>query len=149
MSAPAPAPDTADTVRTGGCRCGAVRFRAAGKPLWIAHCHCTDCRKQISAGMATWLGYKAGQVTWERGAPKTYASSPGVARGFCGTCGTPLSYEGGRWAGETHLLAGALDDPASIRPRAHVFVGDGMPWIVLNDGLRRFAKTGEDGPPLP
>ena len=55
-----------DQTRTGGCRCGAVRYRAVGKPKWVAHCHCKDCRKQTSAGYATWLGYETTAVTWAK-----------------------------------------------------------------------------------
>ncbi|MCW5773984.1 MAG: GFA family protein [Rhodospirillaceae bacterium] len=135
-------------VRTGGCRCGAVRYRATGKPRWVAHCHCVDCRKQTSAGYATWLGYETSQVLWEKGAPKLYASSPGVARGFCGDCGTPLSYAGARWPDEIHLLAGTLDEPASIAPRAHVYVSDAVPWVHIPPGDKRFAKTSKEGGPL-
>lgn len=138
----------ADQVRTGGCRCGAARYRAAGKPKWVAHCHCKDCRKQTSAGYATWLGYETAAVTWEKGAPKQYASSPGVERGFCANCGTPLCFAGERWAGEIHILAGTLDDPASIAPRAHTFVIDAVPWAHIAPGDKRFWQTPKEGGPM-
>jgi len=134
--------------RTGGCRCGAVRYRASGKPKWVAHCHCSDCRKQTGAGYATWLGYEAAAVKWEKGAPKQYASSPGVERGFCGTCGTPISFAGQRWAGEVHLLAGTLDDPKSIAPRAHTFLIDAVPWAHVAPGDKRFWQTPKEGGPM-
>ena len=138
----------AEQIRAGGCRCGAVRYRATGKPRWVAHCHCSDCRKQTSAGYATWLGYEAGAVKWEKGAPKQYASSPGVERGFCATCGTPLSFTGQRWADEIHILAGTLDDPKSISPRAHTYMIDALPWIHVDPADKRFRQTPKEGGPL-
>src|SRR5262249_22580964 len=130
-----------DVIRSGGCRCGAVRYAAAGKPKWVAHCHCSDCRKQTGAGYATWLGYLTPAVERAEGAPKQYASSPGVERGFCSTCGTPLCFAGARWPGEIHTLAGTLDDPASIAPRAHTYVCDQVPWSHIAPGEKRFLKT--------
>ena len=141
---------TADTpYREGGCRCGAVRFRAAGKPLWVAHCHCNECRKATGSAFASYAGYRSSDVKWTAGPPKTHETSPGVHRGFCGTCGSPMSFEGGRWPDEIHLFLGAFDDPAAFEPRAHVYVAEAMPWAKLADGLKRFARTSKDGPPLP
>jgi hypothetical protein len=142
-------PAATSDVRTGGCRCGAVRFRVAGNPIWVAHCHCKDCRRSTGAPFVTWSGFAPAAFRWEGVAPQDYASSPGVVRSFCPRCGTPLAFSGARWPNEIHLLVGTFDDPASLEPRGHVYVQDQMPWIKLADGLKRFAKTGKDGPPLP
>ena len=138
-----------EQVRTGGCRCGAVRYRAEGKPRWVAHCHCADCRKQTSAGYATWLGYEKSTVAWSKGAPKPFESSPGTHRGFCAHCGTPLFFTSPRWADEIHILAGTLDDPQSIAPRAHTYLIDAVPWAHIAPGDKRFLKTPKEGGPLP
>ena len=37
---------------TGGCRCGAVRYRIEAEPLFTRHCWCRDCQ-YISAGAGT------------------------------------------------------------------------------------------------
>ncbi|MGE0736929.1 MAG: GFA family protein [Alphaproteobacteria bacterium] len=137
------------TVRTGGCRCGAARYRATGKPVWVAHCHCVDCRKSSGAAFVTWAGWKRDAFGWDKDTAQKYQSSPGVERRFCGTCGTPLTYYGFRWADEMHVQVATLDDPESLPPRAHVNVAQQLSWIHLGDGLKRFAKTGADGAPLP
>lgn len=139
-------PETA-SVR-GGCACGAVRFSYTGRPKWVAYCHCASCRRATAAPAAAWIGLETNQYTLEAGTPATYGSSPGVSRGFCGTCGTPLSYAGTRWPTEIHLLAGALDDPAGIAPRGHVHVDDQLPWFEVLDTLPRFAGVGGEAPPL-
>ncbi len=137
-----------DVLLGGGCLCGAVRFTAAGQPLWVAHCHCTSCRKATAAALATYAGYQRERVTFTEGRPAHYQSSPGVIRRFCKRCGTPLSYEGARWPGELHLFLCTFDDPTALSPGAHVFVEEQLAWLHLDDGLPRYAKSSGEGPPL-
>ena len=40
----------------GGCLCGAVRYSIGLPPLWVAHCHCSMCRRAQGAGFVTWVG---------------------------------------------------------------------------------------------
>ncbi len=138
-----------DATRSGGCRCGAVRFRAEGEPLWVAHCHCADCRRATSSAMATYAGYPRERFTFTQGEPGRYDSSPRVSRRFCGTCGTPLTYEGARWAGEIHVFVCAFDVPGVFQPTAHVYTERQLPWLHVDDGLPRFARTSAEGKPLP
>ncbi len=125
----------------GGCHCGAVRFRVEGKPLWVVHCHCDDCRNTSAAPVSTFVGVRDTDFTVTKGERRAYASSPGVARSFCAACGTPLTYEGARFPGEVHILIGALDEPARFTPRAHVHTVDQLPWLKMDDGLKRFTHS--------
>ena len=127
--------------RTGGCLCGAVRYRARGAPAWVAHCHCSSCRHTTGAAFATYAGFTSASFDWVKGKPKTFASSPGVTRSFCADCGTPLIYEGARWPGEKHVLVGTLDRPQDLAPLAHVYMSEALPWVHLADNLPRFATT--------
>jgi hypothetical protein len=68
-------------------------------------------------------------VEWTRGAPKYFASSNKVRRGFCGACGTPLTYE---YDGGIELAIGALDHPARAAPVIQVNPADKLPFV---DGL--------------
>lgn len=138
-----------DETHEGGCLCGALRFEAHGKPLWIAHCHCRSCRRNTGSAFATFVGYRQEQVRIVEGTRQTYVSSPGVARSFCGTCGTPLSYAAERYPGEIHLYVSTLDRPEVFEPGAHVHVGEQLPWLHLDDGLPRFQTTGYASKPLP
>ena len=115
-------------VHEGGCLCGAVRFRATGAPKFISNCHCRSCRKATGAAYSTWVGFDAQRAEWVKGAPRFHASSPGVERGYCEACGTPLSYASDRWAGELHFLVGVFDNPEGLAPRKDVFVEDALTW---------------------
>lgn len=79
---------------TGGCQCGAVRFRAA-RLMDNAHiCHCRMCQKAVGNFFAALVGVPDEALTWTRGAPATFRSSDVAERGFCRDCGTPLFYHG-------------------------------------------------------
>jgi len=132
-----------ETAMTGGCMCGAVRFTAAGDPNWVAHCHCTDCRRATGAAFSTYAGFPKTKVRFDAETPPGRPSSSGVMRRFCPQCGTPISYEGERWADEIHLFIGTLDDPAQLEPTAHVYTSEQLPWVQLADGLPKFSKTSD------
>jgi hypothetical protein len=68
-------------------------------------------------------------VEWTRGSPKHFASSNKVRRGFCGECGTRLSYE---YDGGIELAIGAFDNPALVAPVIQNNPADKLPFV---DGL--------------
>ncbi len=88
--------------------------------------------------MATFVGYKKDQLTYTRGERKFYESSPGVQRGFCTDCGTPMTYEADRCPDEVHLTISTLDNPGANRPQVHVFFAERIPWVELEDDLPRY-----------
>jgi hypothetical protein len=77
----------------GRCRCGAISFSAPAESKWVAHCHCSDCRKASGAPFTTYAGYDKADVVFAGAQPVTYRSSPRAARHFCGACGSPIAYE--------------------------------------------------------
>jgi hypothetical protein len=58
--------------------------------------------------------FPAHQVHWSK-SPAIFASSNLVERGFCGDCGTPLSYRQVNGP-NISLTINSLDDPESVRP---------------------------------
>lgn len=131
----------------GSCLCGAVRFRVALPPKWVAHCHCSQCRRAHGAPFVTWAGFPSARFSLEPGAtpPSWYASSPGARRAFCPRCGSPMFFESARWPGETHVARALIDDPLGMEPGAHVFYESHVPWLQVNDDLPK--KLSQDGPP--
>lgn len=121
-----------DPVRTGGCRCGATRFEARGAPRFVGNCHCEDCRRATGAPFSTYAGYKSENVRWSGAPRRIYESSSGVFRGFCGNCGAPLSYQGQKWSGETHLFLGTFDDPRALTPTGEAFAEERLPWARID-----------------
>jgi hypothetical protein len=123
------------TTRTGRCLCGAVRYRFSGAMLWQAHCHCESCRRNTSAPLTTFFAVPKHDFAFEGDEPGTYASSPGVRRRFCRTCGTPMSYEYSGKPDEIHLYAANLDESGDIAPERHDFWNERVPWLSVTDDL--------------
>ena len=134
----------------GGCLCGAVRWRAAGKLDPVTHCHCAMCRKAHAAPFASYTGVAAERFEWLAGEGEVvrYESSPGSVRTFCGLCGsvTPYSFGEGRMG----IPAGSVDAGArEIEVSAHIFVASRASWHRIgDDGLPRYDTwpPGETGP---
>lgn len=120
---------------TGRCLCGAVRYVCDAPPLWQAHCHCESCRRATASPFTSYFGVADGFWRWNAAAPATYASSPGVWRDFCATCGTQMAFRANRYPGEIHLFAATMDDPTTYAPTVHVHAGERLPWVHLADGL--------------
>lgn len=121
------------TIWTGGCQCGAVRFRIEGELGRASICHCRMCQKAFGSFFGPYVSARAEQVAWTRGAPKYFQSSNKVRRGFCGECGTQLTFEGGpAWF---DLAIGAFDAAARIAPALQIGLEAKMPWFGALDGL--------------
>lgn len=115
----------------GRCLCGDIRFAADGLPKWTSYCHCQSCRRHTGAPVSAYAGFEASKVRFSGGALAYFESPPGVRRGFCGRCGSTLTYEGDRWPGEIHLHVGAFDEPAALAPTNHAFPDERLPWLKL------------------
>lgn len=126
--------------QSGGCLCGALRYRLAVPPKWTALCHCKSCRRSASAPLVAWMGFAPDQVDWT-GQRSFYRSSAKAIRGFCPTCGSQISFESTAWPGEVHLYAASLDDPTVYVPQLHCHTAETLPWLHLGDSLPRFPGT--------
>jgi hypothetical protein len=122
---------------TGGCLCGAVRYEIAGAPGRILHCHCSMCRKAAGAVMLTFVSCGADQLIYTKGAPATHRSSEIASRGFCGDCGSPLTFAFDAHPERISVTAGTLDDPNAVAPSLHVHDADRIGWLHIDDGLPR------------
>ena len=130
--------DTSE-IHAGGCLCAAVRYALRGPPTYSAHCHCRSCQRAIGAGFATWSGVKPENFEVTLGRIATYASSPGVERGFCQKCGTSLTYSGDGWT-DIGVLSATLDDPGVAKPTTNVYLDHQLPWVVLDEKLKKYTE---------
>ena len=124
----------------GGCLCGAIRYRALGTAYGITHCHCRTCRRASGAPFVTWAGFDTDKFTFIEGRPVSHASSPNVLRTFCGTCGTPLTYQRTDLPGSIDVTVGSMDDPEALKPEDHTWTDSRLSWISLNDHLPEYPR---------
>ncbi|MFC3079392.1 GFA family protein [Phenylobacterium terrae] len=125
---------------TGGCQCGAVRFRVDGALGRASICHCRMCQKAFGAFYGPLVSVRLAELTWTRGERATFQSSNKVRRGFCRDCGTPLTFE---CSDEVIDLAiGAFDDPSPIKPQVQLATDRALPWVHEIPDVRRIEVGG-------
>ena len=124
---------------TGGCMCGAVRYRASGAPQGSGYCHCKSCRHHSGAPVAAFVVFAAEQVEWVSGDRARYESSPGIFRAFCRDGGTSLTWEGPhKGCDQIDLHISTLDEPSAFLPKEHTHYGERIPWLQLTDDLPKY-----------
>jgi hypothetical protein len=69
-------PKNSGRAAEGGCRCGAVAFRARAEPTVVVYCHCRDCRRSSGAPISLWVGYRSERVEVTRGEPTSMSRHP-------------------------------------------------------------------------
>ena len=124
----------------GGCCCGAARYRIDGTPSRTTNCHCEHCRRTSGAPFVTWIEVESSQFVLVKGALSRYESRPKVARQFCASCGTQLTYRHADEPGILDVTASSLDRLDPVTPEDHVWCDRMAPWIVLADGLPRYSR---------
>ncbi|WP_172293790.1 GFA family protein [Pseudoruegeria sp. HB172150] len=89
------------TIHTGGCLCGHIRFEAQGPARKPHTCSCRMCQRHSGALTTAWVEFPSEAVTWTGpgGAPATFRSSDYSSRAFCPVCGSTL---------------GAIDDAPTV-----------------------------------
>jgi hypothetical protein len=127
--------------RTGGCHCGAVRYRVTGEPAYAALCHCSDCRKSAGAPVVHWTCYPAASFDLLQGELTDFASSPIATRSFCPTCGTGVIYRNEtNLPGLIDVQGGTLDDPDSLPPQIHVQAAERLAFMEMAHELPSFER---------
>ena len=125
----------------GGCFCGAVRYRATSNPSNTMICHCTSCRRVAAAPAVPWITVPADRFAFTLGRPTEFHSSAAVARTFCASCGTPLTYQHDDRAANIDITTCSLDEPGRFAPTHHSWLGDDLDWVRFGDGLPSFQAS--------
>ncbi len=128
---------------TGGCLCGAVRYRITAAPMATRFCWCRVCQ-YLAAGNATVnTCFPSNAVTVEgRLSDYTLTADSGnvMHRRFCGRCGTQMFSEA---ESRPHLIfvrAGTLDDPELARPAMTIWTSSAPSWACIDDGIPRVER---------
>ncbi len=127
-------------IRTGGCLCGAVHYRAEADPLRAVSCHCSTCRRVSGAAFLTFVHFPLAAFEWTQGEPRRYRSSAEAERGFCARCGSTLTMHETVLDDRVQVTLGSLDRPQDARPDDHVWTESQLPWLRIDDDLQRFPR---------
>ncbi|MGH7896019.1 MAG: GFA family protein [Candidatus Binatia bacterium] len=131
---------------TGGCACGAIRYRCTADPLFALNCHCRDCQRETGSAYAPILGVPAAAFAVTHGSPRYFEvqaeSGATTRRAFCGDCGSALFGAPGSNAGMATIRAASLDDPSQFRPVRDIFVASAQPWDCMSPDLPKTQRLG-------
>lgn len=123
---------------SGGCQCGAVRYRISADHLTSYACHCRECQKQSASAFGISvpvfeadLEITGMTTSWRR--PTDSGSHTRCF--FCPTCGSRLYHAGENRPGLVTIKGGSLDDAAGLQPVAHIWAVSKQDWVVLPEGV--------------
>jgi hypothetical protein len=127
---------------TGGCSCGAVRYRLASDPMFVHCCHCKDCQRQTGSAFVLNALIEADRVEILSGAPEgvTMPTESGLPHDIyrCPKCRIAVwSTYGGRKQ-IRFVRCGTLDEPSSLQPDVHIYTRSKLPWLKLPEGVPAF-----------
>jgi hypothetical protein len=134
-----------DSRLSGGCHCGAIRYRCSLPTHLSVYCHCRSCRRVTGAHAVAWFTVPVKDLQYGPLRPTEYHSSPGIIRTHCSVCGTTLTYWNSKHADSLDVTVASLDAPALAAPGKHIWMDDAVAGDSPNDGLPRFAQDSGTG----
>lgn len=132
---------------TGGCQCGAVRYKMVGALPPAYACHCGECKKQTASAFSMSVAVAFAQLMIS-GNPASFESLAfsGAIKTcyFCPACGTRLWHGSSASPTVVTLKVGTLDDSADIAPRGHLWVSKKQAGISLDPAVPAFETQPDD-----
>ena len=125
-----------DAPITGGCRCGAVRYRVAIATLPPCYaCHCHQCQRWSGSAFSqqALVPEAALDVTGPIVEYRRTAEDSTSHHRICGECHARIHNTSTRRPGMAVLRAGTLDRAEELRCVLHIFTASKQAWLVLPD----------------
>ena len=128
---------------TGGCLCGAVRYRLLAEPHGAAWCHCRTCQLNSGSPAMAFARVAPEHLSWDAGEHlvRTISSSEHGERVFCGECGTPLMAREKDGSGSCDFNIATLDNPDAVKPGHHIYYASRIAWAEAGDDLPRYDRS--------
>ena len=129
---------------TGGCLCGAVRYRITARPKLQLACHCKNCQRVSGSAFSLSCLVPHEAFTLE-GELKLYVgeadSGNKTRRWFCPTCGTGIYVEVAARPDAVALRAGTLDDASWFKPRVNLWTDSKQDWVPIDPKCKNFPRN--------
>lgn len=130
-------------TRTGGCRCGAVRYTLDAEPAAVRLCWCRDCQYWAAGNAAANLLVARAAVAVRgelRGWESLADSGHRMRRSFCPACGTQVFSEALENAERLVIRIGTLDDATGLAPQAIIWTDSAPAWARIDPSLQAFPR---------
>jgi hypothetical protein len=127
---------------TGGCSCGAVRYRLTSEPLFVHCCHCLNCQRQTGSAFVINILIETdrvellGEEPQAISVPRSGGKKQKIWR--CPACQIAV-YSQYTTPRVRFVRAGTLDEPAAVAPDVHIFTRSKLPWVTLPEDVPAFA----------
>ena len=131
---------------TGGCACGAVRYRLASDPFDAGWCHCRTCQLNSGSPAMVFASVPVDDFRFTQGETLVgrFDSSDFGHRLFCTRCGTPFLMRVNHQPETVDFSVATLDQPERALPEFHIFYGSHIPWAPAADTLPRHERFRPD-----
>ncbi len=135
-------------IITGGCRCGATRYRLAVKDLPPVYCcHCLDCQSWSGSAFSEQAVVRTDAITITGPViDYLYRTRSGAEshQRLCSVCHARIYNTNTARPGIALLRAGTFDASDRVVPRAHIWIKRKQPWVTITDDVPTF---NENAPP--
>ena len=129
---------------TGGCACGAVRYRISDEPIFQPDCQCRDCQRMSGTGHGSYVAFANRAHVMIGGEAREWSfigdSGNVKTRGFCAGCGSPLYLLSAASPEMFTVHAGSLNDPDAYTPQAVMYRSSAQAWDYVDPALPWFDK---------
>ena len=122
----------------GQCACGAVRFEIDVPARWAWHDHSARSRHAQGAAYATYVGsYRSRfRILAGEGRLTRYEDQEhGTVRRFCGTCGTPVTYERATSNVMINIPRALFTERTGREARYHMNMAERADWTWAGEPL--------------
>lgn len=137
---------------SGGCQCGALRYRITMAPLMVYNCHCTNCQKIGGGAFSTPIAVLEASFAFVEGEPQTveWTSDAGTTRfgWYCGACGSRIAHGQRPSLGVLSVRSGTLDDTTWVEPVGDIWVRSKQPWVPIPAERLTYEKQPTDYGPF-
>lgn len=133
---------------SGGCQCGAIRYRTVRHSGNAYVCNCRFCQRMTGGPYLVEHCFTKDEVDLLSGTPKTYThvsdgSGKKVYVHFCGDCGSHLFLTLERWEETQNIFTTTLDDPKDVDygpdTLRYLFLDSAQSGTVTPAGFHAFA----------
>lgn len=128
------------SISTGGCLCGAVRYKVKGVLRDVVNCHCGMCRRLHGNFGPHSKAPKSRITVTNSDGLEWYETSDIARRGFCRICGSQLFWEPFD-LDSTGIVAGSLDHPTHLKTIGHIFFNEKADFYDVVDDLPKFGES--------
>jgi len=131
---------------TGGCACGAVRYRLASDPFDAGWCHCRTCQLNSGSPAMVFASVPTGDFLFTQGEDVVgrFDSSDFGHRLFCSRCGTPFLMQVNHQPETVDFSIATLDEPDRVVPEFHIFYASRIGWAPAADDKPRHDRFRRD-----